>query len=127
MQVTSAMSGTRIRLTGNKGKITADFDKARLDAEYVDAKGFRATLSVPMSEVNFSADNTCFSIRYAPGEPASLVPERMAHKDCGGEMEETVEYTDDGKVKKMWVCKKCNQRFDFERFLAGKKSSPEDV
>jgi hypothetical protein len=120
------MSGTRIRLTGNKGKITADFDKARLDAEYTDVEGFRATLSVPMSEVNFSADNTYYSIRYAPGEAARLIPERMVHKDCGGETEETVEYTEDGKIKNMWICKKCNQRFDFERLLAGKKSFPED-
>ena len=121
------MSGTRIRLMGNKGKITADFDKARLDAEYVDVNGFRATLSVPMSEVNFSADNTYFSIRYSPGEAATLIPERMVHKDCGGEMEETVEYTDDDKIKKIGICKKCNQRFDFERFLAGKKSFLEDA
>ena len=116
------MSETQIVLTGNKGKIIVDYDKERLDVEYVDGRGFRATLNVPMSQVRFSADNTNFSIQFArPKEEEPHVMHRgVEHRNCGGEIEETIDYRFDGQEaikKRVWFCKKCNQRFDFDQFV----------
>ena len=82
------MSETQIVLTGNKGKIIIDYDKERLDVEYVDGRGFRATLTVPMSEVRFSADNMNFSIQFArpKGEEPNVMPRSVEHRNCGGEI-----------------------------------------
>lgn len=122
------MSGTKVLLTGNKGRIIADFDKGILEAEYLDARGFRATLSVPLSEVEFNADNTSFSISYAPSGTTRVSSEGMKHRVCGGEIEEIVEYVRDGKTKNsVWICRKCNQRFDFNRFVSGKNQFPENT
>lgn len=115
------MSETQIVLTGNKGKIIVDYDKQRLDVEYVDVRGFRATLAVPMSEVRFSADNINFSIQFArPSEVPNVTPRSVEHRNCGGEIIETIDYRYDGQEaikERVWVCKKCNQRFDFDRFV----------
>jgi hypothetical protein len=115
------MSEMQIVLTGNKGKIVIDYDKGKLDVEYVDGRGFRATLVVPMSEVRFTAGNENFSIQYArEGEEPDVMPRRIEHRNCGGEIQERIDYKYDDKEtikERVWVCRKCDQRFDFEQFV----------
>ena len=115
------MSETHFVFTGNRGKIIVDYDKETLEAEYVEGRGFRATLTIPISEVRFSVDSTNFNIQYGrPREEPHLMPRRMEHRNCGGEIEETIDYRngDEDPVKeRVWICNKCNQRFDFDRFV----------
>jgi hypothetical protein len=116
-----AMSETSFVLTGNKGKVIVDYDKEKLEAEYVEGRGFRANLTMPISEVRFSVDNTNFTIQYGrPREEPHVMPRSIKHRNCGGEIEETIDhrYGEQEPIKeRVWICKKCNQQFDFNRFV----------
>jgi hypothetical protein len=116
---THAMSEMHFVLTGNKGKIIVDYDKEKIEAEYVEGRGFRATVTMSMPEVRFSVDNTNFSIQYGR-KGSHEMPLSIEHRNCGGEIEETIDnrYGEQEPIKgRVWICKKCNQQFQFDQFV----------